>query len=449
MSQKLRVQNDVSVIEVANVSKVFELYDNHSSRTLSALNLGWLVGKGRVKPSGTKTALLDISLKVKVGEKVGIIGRNGSGKTTLLRLIIDQIAPSSGQIIKNGSVQAMMQTGFGFNEELTGYQNVSNSLLYNGLTDNQRSDALDDVIDFVELGEFINYPLKTYSLGMAARLEFATATAIHPDVLVVDEVLGAGDGYFARKSADRIRHLIDNCTLLLVSHSMQQIEEYCDRVIWLDNGILRADGPASDIVLEYEKYMAEYLEEENRKVELHQSSLGVDEEDFFSDNRKAEKVFMKLCEQSKSAKNNISMQLKACFELDEADHLVCRTGDDICIRLEANVVGKTVETCETFLWAVSPEGTYIFEATGATHQLSDGSNLLFMSKSKLNAGIGNYFLRIGLRHPETKRIISLCEDNLMLRLLPTNYSDPPYVHLEGMWSGDNTSSAPSRIDAWV
>ena len=201
------------------------------------------------------SALKNVSLTIGKGEQIGVVGRNGAGKTTLLKLLTGNFAPTTGKIAINGTVQALMQTGLGFHPDFTGEENLRSALTYNGLTGAQFKEALADAIEFVELDEFLQQPFKTYSLGMRSRLQFAAATAIHPDILIVDEVLGAGDAYFSGKSAARMKHLTSGgCTLLLVSHSMQQVSQFCQRCIWLEAGEMVMDGPALSVVRAYEEY---------------------------------------------------------------------------------------------------------------------------------------------------------------------------------------------------
>lgn len=213
-----------------------------------------LLGRGSHIPE--YTALDDVSFTLRHGERIGLIGRNGAGKTTLLKMITRAIAPSSGEIEVNGSVQALMATGIGFHPEFTGRQNIDATLKYYGLYGPDYEAAMADVIRFVELGKYIDQPFSTYSLGMQARTQFAVATVFRPDVLLIDEVLGAGDGYFAAKSADRMKGLINSgCSLIMVSHSSDLISQFCERVIWLRDGRIHRDGDADDVLAEYEQEM--------------------------------------------------------------------------------------------------------------------------------------------------------------------------------------------------
>ena len=240
-------------IEIAGVTKTYRLYGSFREQALDVLGIRLpFLAK---KQAAEFRALKGIDLRIDRGERIGIVGRNGAGKTTLLKMLTGNFAPTSGTVAINGTLQALMQTGLGFHPEFTGIENLKSALAYNGLSGDDLEQALQDSIDFVELGEFLNQPFKTYSLGMRSRLQFAAATAIRPDILIIDEVLGAGDAYFSGKSSRRMKRLTSGgCTLLLVSHSMQQILQFCHRCIWLEAGEIAMDGPALPVVRAYEDY---------------------------------------------------------------------------------------------------------------------------------------------------------------------------------------------------
>jgi lipopolysaccharide transport system ATP-binding protein len=196
----------------------------------------------------------DMNLEIKSGTRLALIGRNGAGKTTLLKLILGVTKPTKGSIVVNGECQALMSTGVGFSAELTGEQNVRAALSLKISSKSELELTVNEVRDFCELGDFWDQPLRTYSQGMEARLMFATATSIHPSVLIVDEILGAGDAYFIQKSRERIQKLIHkNLTLILVTHSMQQILEFCTEAIWLEDGKIRMRSDTLSVVKAYEK----------------------------------------------------------------------------------------------------------------------------------------------------------------------------------------------------
>lgn len=242
-------------IKLEHVSKHYRLYGSQREQLCDVLGLS-RIGLARPSRAQQFKALEDVSLSVPKGHRIGIIGRNGAGKTTLLKLICGNFTPTSGTVTVNGTVQALMNMGLGFHPEFTGLENVRASLQYNGLSPAEYQHALDDIIAFCELGEFIDQPFKTYSLGMQARLMFAAATAIRPDILIIDEVLGAGDAYFIAKSRQRVEKLVNSgATMLLVSHSTQQVLELCNEAIWMHEGNIRMQGDALVVVKAYEEYI--------------------------------------------------------------------------------------------------------------------------------------------------------------------------------------------------
>jgi lipopolysaccharide transport system ATP-binding protein len=252
-------------ISLRDVSKTYRLYDGKVQQALSAFGLEWLRFWRRPQHREYE-ALRGVSLEIRRGERVGIVGRNGAGKTTLLKLITGNFTPTGGRLDVRGSVQALMSVGIGFHPEFTGYENIRSSLIFSGLPPDQLDEPIREIVDFVELGGFLDQPLKTYSLGMQARLMFATATAVRPEILIIDEVLGAGDAYFSAKSAARMERLTaSGCTVLLVSHSMQQILKHCTRALWLEQGQVVMDGAALEVVQSYEVAMQRRVAEANAK----------------------------------------------------------------------------------------------------------------------------------------------------------------------------------------
>jgi lipopolysaccharide transport system ATP-binding protein len=194
-----------------------------------------------------------INLEIRRGEKIGIIGRNGAGKSTLLKIITGNIQPTEGTVSVNGRVQALLELGTGFHPEFTGRENIKASLAYQGLSSKVIAKKEEEIIDFAELEEFIDQPIKTYSAGMYARLAFSTATSIEPDILIIDEVLGAGDAYFMNKCIERMRRLTSDrgVTVLYVSHDLGSVQALCDRIAWIKQGSLYADGEPLMIIKQY------------------------------------------------------------------------------------------------------------------------------------------------------------------------------------------------------
>ena len=216
-------------------------------------------------------ALDDISFDVRQGERVGLIGRNGAGKSTLLRIIAGQLAPTCGDVRVNGAVQALMELGTGFHPEFNALQNIRTALALNGFGGREMAAKLDDVIEFIELDDFLERPLREYSAGMYARLAFAVATTVKPSVLIIDEILGAGDAYFIGKCMQRIRDLASGgATILFVSHDLGSVQMMCERAVWLHRGRVCADGRSLDIG---KRYQAHIREEEEVRLRARTMSL--------------------------------------------------------------------------------------------------------------------------------------------------------------------------------
>lgn len=223
-------------------------------------------------------AVRNMSLSIEPGQRVGLVGRNGAGKSTLLKLIAGLIKPTLGSVRVRGKVQALMELGTGFHPEFSGRDNVLSSFAYQGVTGLRAQQLLDDVLEFAELEEFIDKPVKTYSSGMYSRLAFAAATAVRPEILIIDEILGAGDAYFAGKSAKRMRALTaQGSTVLFVSHDMSAVQMICDRAVWLERGRIIADGDPIEIGKSYAASIRKQEELRLRAINLKLSRGDVSE----------------------------------------------------------------------------------------------------------------------------------------------------------------------------
>ena len=198
-------------------------------------------------------ALKNVSFEVERGEVVGIIGHNGAGKSTLLKVISGILKPTGGLLEVHGNVVPMLELGSGFDHDLTGRENIflNGSIL--GYSEKYLKEKYEQIVEFSELGKFIDVPIRNYSSGMLMRLAFSIATVVQPEILIVDEILAVGDAAFQEKSKARMLELMSGgTTVLFVSHSLEQIREMCDRVIWLEHGQVKAIGPTNDICDAYE-----------------------------------------------------------------------------------------------------------------------------------------------------------------------------------------------------
>jgi ABC-2 type transport system ATP-binding protein len=210
-------------------------------------------------------AVKQVSFVISKGETVGLIGRNGSGKSTILKIVAGVYAPSEGQVKVQGTIAPLIELGAGFHHELTGRENILLNGLLLGLTKRQIKEREESIIEFAELGDFIDSPVKQYSSGMYMRLAFSVATEVDPDILIIDEILGVGDAGFQEKCFDRIEDFRRaGKTILLVSHSMDNIRKLCDRVILLHAGRLVEDGSPDRVIARYEEILGNRMPEPAR-----------------------------------------------------------------------------------------------------------------------------------------------------------------------------------------
>jgi ABC-type polysaccharide/polyol phosphate transport system ATPase subunit len=239
------------MIELHNVSIDYPLDHKDGSSLKSALLN--VFNKNRPKNRSFYRALDGISLKIDNGGRVGLIGLNGAGKSTLLRVMSGIFQPTIGSVRIDGRVSPLLDFATGFELHHTGLENIRIRLMFLGESPESIDKKIEEIAEFSELGEFLYMPARTYSAGMFMRLAFATSTAINPEILIADEVVGAGDAQFAEKAKHRIERLLSGGnTTVLSSHSMDLIRRFCDRVIWLHRGKVIADGPIETIIKEYE-----------------------------------------------------------------------------------------------------------------------------------------------------------------------------------------------------
>lgn len=239
-------------IAIRDLGKMYRLYRHPADKVLDAFGVNKFLF-WRKNYYQEFWALRGLNLEIKRGERLGLIGRNGAGKSTLLKIITGNIAPTEGKVEVKGRVQALMELGTGFHPEFTGRQNIQASLAYQGLSQAKIRELEEEIIDFSELDDFIDQPIKTYSAGMYARLAFTVATVIEPEILIIDEVLGAGDAYFAGKCVERMRKLTEDsgATVLFVSHDLGSVQALCNRAIWIDKGTIRSEGEPLNIIKQY------------------------------------------------------------------------------------------------------------------------------------------------------------------------------------------------------
>lgn len=243
---------------VSNLSKCYQIYDNPRDRLKQ-----FVVPRMQRLAGGTPKqyfrefwALKGVSFEIKKGETVGIIGRNGSGKSTLLQIIAGTLTPTTGDIAVQGRLTALLELGSGFNPEFTGRENIYLNATLSGLSRKAIDERFDSIINFADIGEFIDMPVKTYSSGMFVRLAFAVQANIDPEIFIVDEALAVGDAYFVHRCMHRFQQLQrDGKTIILVTHDATTVRQLCDRAVWVNKGAVVEIGTATEVVDSYLAYL--------------------------------------------------------------------------------------------------------------------------------------------------------------------------------------------------
>ncbi|HSP14463.1 MAG TPA: ABC transporter ATP-binding protein [Thermoanaerobaculia bacterium] len=239
-----------TAVRAESVSKHYDVYRRPADRLIEMIT--------RRRRHSTFPALEDVSFDVERGETAGIIGQNGAGKSTLLKLLCGVTAPTTGTIKSSGTIASILELGTGFHPEFNGRDNAALNAAILGLTADEVKRRLPAILEFSELGSFIDRPVKTYSSGMYMRLAFSVAVNVDPDILVIDEALAVGDGHFQKKCIDKIREFQERGkTILFCSHALYYINAICRRTLWLDHGKVMQFGPSVDVVHDYETFLLE------------------------------------------------------------------------------------------------------------------------------------------------------------------------------------------------
>ncbi len=271
-----------NIIEVVHLSKAYKLYDKKIDRLKEALSFT------KKRYHKQFFALNDISFSVRRGETLGIIGTNGSGKSTLLKILTGVVAPTEGVVGVEGKVSALLELGAGFNPEYTGMENIMLQGTLMGYSANEMNQKKDGIIRFADIGDYINQPVKNYSSGMFARLAFAVAISVEPDILIVDEALSVGDVFFQSKCFQKFEELKKRgTTILFVSHDLESVKRMCNRAIWIEKGELQMSGDCSEVC---EAYFNMQLIRRNEQHRLVVENMNTPEMDYAS-NEEKEKIY--------------------------------------------------------------------------------------------------------------------------------------------------------------
>lgn len=250
-------------IQVSDLTKIYRLYDKPMDRLKESLGLV------KIKKYKEHFALKDVNIDIYRGETVGIIGTNGSGKSTILKIITGVLTATSGNLIVDGRISALLELGAGFNMEYTGIENIYLNGVMIGFSEDEITEKLDEILDFADIGEFVNQPVKTYSSGMFVRLAFAVAINIEPEILIVDEALSVGDVFFQAKCYHKFEEFKKlGKTILFVSHDLSSISKYCDRVVLLNKGTKLAEGTPKEVINIYKQVLVGQYELPSSQEEI-------------------------------------------------------------------------------------------------------------------------------------------------------------------------------------
>ena len=324
------MMDENNAIEVRHVTKNFKVYFDKGTELKEKL-LFW-----KRNAYENRTVLDDISFSVKKGEAIGLVGKNGCGKSTTLKMLTKIIYPNKGEIEMKGRVSSLIELGAGFHPDMTGRENIYTNASIFGLTKKEIDARLDEIIRFSELEEFIDNPVRTYSSGMYTRLAFSVAINV-ADILLIDEILAVGDANFQAKCFNKLREIkAEGTTIVIVSHSLGQIEQICDRSIWIKKGHIEMEGNPKDVHMEYLNYMNEEridrLERERTENQIREMQERKEKEE--QEKRKKQKRYG-----SEDAKfTNIRM-----LDIDGKEQSTFKTGDTMILDLDYHVEKSVVD----------------------------------------------------------------------------------------------------------
>lgn len=401
--------NSVS-IKVSDVSKVYKIYNKPQDRLKQSLY------RGKRNFYQEFTALKNVSFNIEKGKTVGIIGRNGSGKSTLLQIITGTLQATTGFVEVNGRVAALLELGSGFNPEFTGRENVYLNGAILGISRGEMENRLDDILAFADIGDYIDQPVKTYSSGMYVRLAFAVAISVDPEILIVDEALAVGDGRFQLKCFERIKALKEaGTTILLVSHDLQSIRQFCDECILFDKGRLLEQGLPNDIVNKYTKvlFSAQEVNEEEGETEAFQGANTLDNDSSSSESK-----------EFRYGNGDGTIDSVSLLDKKGKPTTVVTSGEEVIVRMDATahryikkpiyaITIKTVKGLEIY-------GTNTYYQNHEFVPLSEDESIRVEFKHRLVLMPGTYFISFGFVELINEEITPLDRryDAIELKVLP-------------------------------
>lgn len=414
------------VISVKDLSKVYRLYDKPIDRLKESLNI---FHKSYHKEY---YALNNLSFDIKRGETVGIIGINGAGKSTLLKIITGVLTPTGGNIEVKGKISALLELGAGFNMEYTGIENIYLNGTMMGFSKEEVDKKLDDILDFADIGDFVNQPVKTYSSGMFVRLAFAVAINVEPDILVIDEALSVGDVFFQQKCYKKIKELAGKSTVLIVSHDLNAMTKFCERIIVMSAGQKVFDGEPNEAIAKYFKLKQGALRNDKKSIELNNSDF---------------EMYKAPDENSYSGKMDVIIE-KYFYSIDnEPFSEVCQKDDEFKISLvinskidiESPIIGFQIR---------DKYGNEVFGQTSLTSPveqgvIKQGRNIINFAFDWPEIREGDYFITIGIGNgTEVLNQVEECWINNAIHITATTHGKTIF----GIFNHDMKEFEISKID---
>ncbi|HEK4583853.1 TPA: ABC transporter ATP-binding protein [Clostridioides difficile] len=410
------------VIKVENISKVYKLYEKPIDRLKETIGLS-------KKVYHTKHyALENLSFQVEKGETIGIIGTNGSGKSTLLKMITGVLTPTSGNIIVNGKISALLELGAGFNPEYTGIENIYLNGTMMGYKKEEMDDKIESILEFADIGEFINQPVKTYSSGMFSRLAFAVAINVEPDILIVDEALSVGDVFFQAKCYKKFNDFKkQGRTIIFVSHDMGSIMKYCDKTLLIDRGKFVDMGPSVNMIDIYKKILVNQYVPDSDNEEIIEDVMEIEGTNKWYEklqinptkleygNKKAEIIDFAIVDDKNKINNNINkgtifnIKMKVKFNENIDNPIYAFTIKDL--------KGTDVTGTNTMLEHID------------TNKYDDKGEVIIVFKQKMDLQGGSYLLSLGCTGYESEdftvynRLYDICNINVISLKNSVGYYD--------------------------
>ena len=415
-----------NVMSVKDLSKVYRLYDKPIDRLKESLNI---FHKSYHKEY---YALNNLSFDIKRGETVGIIGINGAGKSTLLKIITGVLTPTGGNIEVKGKISALLELGAGFNMEYTGIENIYLNGTMMGFSKEEVDKKLDDILDFADIGDFVNQPVKTYSSGMFVRLAFAVAINVEPDILVIDEALSVGDVFFQQKCYKKIKELAGKSTVLIVSHDLNAMTKFCERIIVMSAGQKVFDGEPNEAIAKYFKLKQGALRNDKKSIELNNSDF---------------EMYKAPDENSYSGKMDVIIE-KYFYSIDnEPFSEVCQKDDEFKISLvinskidiESPIIGFQIR---------DKYGNEVFGQTSLTSPveqgvIKQGRNIINFAFDWPEIREGDYFITIGIGNgTEVLNQVEECWINNAIHITATTHGKTIF----GIFNHDMKEFEISKID---